>query len=327
MRWCVGPTALAACLLLLGAHPALLLGQIGGGRGGMGAPGFGRRAEGSAPKLPGPELEGPPDTTTIRPVLHLADEQLQRYAAAYDSFMTATKALRDSAHAVQDIMYQRLDAGDRAAALFYAEQLQRMGQRLKEQQKAFEDGLSAFLTKEQLKAYREWRKAQDQAAQAQARQEAARWFAGPFAMERPAAEPKVFLNQPGLPKPDAGSQAVRVGRTIYVSSQVAVDDAGNLVGEGDLRTQAERAFANLTRVLAAARALPTDVVRLTIYVVGYRPGDLDLIRQAGAAYFPARNPPVVTVLGVESLSREGLLIAVEATAVQGSGSAAGRPLP
>jgi len=113
-----------------------------------------------------------------------------------------------------------------------------------------------------------------------------------------------------------------------VSSQAGVDDAGNVVGPGDLRAQAERAFANLTRVLAAARALPADVVRLTIYVVGYRPEDLETIRQAGAAYFPSRNPPVVTVLGVESLWRDGLLIALDATAVQGSGAASGgRQLP
>jgi enamine deaminase RidA (YjgF/YER057c/UK114 family) len=317
-----------AAFLLLGGPPALLLGQIGGGRGGMGPSGFGRRAEGSAPKLPGPELEGPPDTATIQPVLHLTEDQLRRYAAVYDSFMLATKTLRDSAHVVQDVMYQRLDAGDRAAALFYAEQLQRLGQRLKAQQKAFEDGLAGFLTKDQLKAYREWRKAQDRQAEIRARQDAVRWLAGPFGLERPAAEPKVFVNQPGLPQPEVGSQAIRIGRTVYVSSQAGVDDAGNVVGPGDLRAQAERAFANLTRVLAAARALPADVVRLTIYVVGYRPEDLETIRQAGAAYFPSRNPPVVTVLGVESLWRDGLLIALDATAVQGSGAASGgRQLP
>jgi enamine deaminase RidA (YjgF/YER057c/UK114 family) len=147
-----------------------------------------------------------------------------------------------------------------------------------------------------------------------------RWQVMPFGggPARPAAEPKTFVDDTGLPPVDAGSQAVRVGRTVYASSQVALDDAGHIVGGNDLHAQAAQAFANLTRVLGAARALPEDVVRLTIYVVGYRPGDLDVIRQAGAAYFPARHPPVVTLLGVESLSREGLLIAVEATAVQGS---------
>jgi len=255
---------------------------------------------------------------------HVPQEQARRYAAVYDSFMVATKAQRDSAHSLQDVMYQKLDAGDRAAALFYAERLQQLGRWLKERQEEFEKQLPGLLTRDQVKSYREWRKAQDQAAEAKAKEDAVRWRMMPFGMDRPAAEPKSFVNQPGLPRPDAGSQAVRVGRTLYLSSQVSVDDAGNIVGAGDLRAQAIQAFANLTRVLGAARALPMDVVRLTIYVVDYRPDDLDIIRSAGAAYFRDRNPPVVTVLGVQSLSREGLRIGIEATAVEGSGSSLSR---
>jgi enamine deaminase RidA (YjgF/YER057c/UK114 family) len=295
----------------------------------MGEQGFGRRAEGSAPKLPGPELEGPPDSATIQPVLHPDSEQARRYTAAYDSFMAATKPQRDSAYAIQDDMYQKLDGGDRAAALFYAERLRRIGDWLKDQQQRFEDQLSKIFTGDQMKAYRQWRKDQDRAAEDKAKDDAMRWRMMPFGggVDRPAAEAKTFVDDTGLPHADAGSQAVRVGRTVYTASQVAVDDAGNTVGGNDLSAQATRAFANLTRVLGAANALPEDVVRLTIYVVGYRPADLDLIRQAGAAYFPAHHQPVVTVLGIESLSREGLLIAVEATAVQGSGSAPSRGRP
>jgi len=258
-------------------------------------------------------------------VLNLNPEQARKYAAAYDSFMVATRPQRDSAHAIRDDMYQKLDGGDRAAALFYAEKLQRIGDWLRDRQERFEGRLSDFLTGDQVKAYRQWRKDQDRAAAAAAREDALRWRGGPFGgMDRPAAEAKTFVDDTGLPHADAGSQAVRVGRTVYVSGQVALDDGGNLVGGNDLRAQAAQAFANLARVLGAASALPEDVVRLAIYVVGYRPADLDIIRQAGAAYFPAHHQPVVTVLGVESLSREGLLVAVEATAVQGSTAAAAR---
>jgi enamine deaminase RidA (YjgF/YER057c/UK114 family) len=223
------------------------------------------------------------------------------------------------------MMYQKLDNGDRGAALFYAEPLQDLGKDLKKQQDKFEDQLRDFLSGDQIKTYREWRKAQDKAAEQKAREEAARWrtsgFGGGFAGgggSREALEPKTFLDSHGLPQPDAGSQAVRIGRTVYVSSQVAVDDSGNIVGGNDLHAQAVQAFANLMRVLGAARALPEDVVHLTIYVVDYRPDDLQTIREAGAPYFAARNPPVITVLGVQSLSRQGALIAVEATAEQGA---------
>ena len=137
---------------------------------------------------------------------------------------------------------------------------------------------------------------------------------------------KTFVaSPPGIAWPDLGSQAVRVGRTVYTASQLAVDSTGTLVAPGDLRGQAGRAFVNLAAVLRAAGARPPDVVALTIYVVAYQPAQLGTIRDAGAAYF-GPNPPITTVLGVQSLSREGALIAVAATAVTGSAGLARGPM-
>ena len=56
-------------------------------------------------------------------------------------------------------------------------------------------------------------------------------------------------------------------------------------------------------------------MRLTIYVVNYDPKDLAAIRDAGGAYFSGRDAPAATILGVQSLTQPGLLIAIEATAV------------
>ena len=54
----------------------------------------------------------------------------------------------------------------------------------------------------------------------------------------------------------AYSHAVRMGDLIFVAGQVAIDPQGNLVGQGDIREQAEQVFRNLAAVLqAAARAL------------------------------------------------------------------------
>ena len=313
-------TVFAALAVLVAASPALA--QEGFGRGEMGERGergFDRRNDFKPPDLPGPELSGPPDSATIAPVLNLTPQQAARYVAARDSFMAATKVERDSAQTLQRLMYGKLDQGDRAAALFYVEPLQKIGKDLKQQQDTFEDRLGTFLSGDQMKAYRDWRKQQDKAAEEQAKQEAARWrMPGFMGGGGPALEAKSFVNSDGLPQPAAGSQAVRVGRSVYVTSQMAVNDAGHLVGAGDLHAQAVQAFTNLERVLGAARALPEDVVRLTIYVVNYKPEDLATIRTAGVAYFAARNPPVITVLGVQSLAREGALISVEATAVHGN---------
>jgi enamine deaminase RidA (YjgF/YER057c/UK114 family) len=219
-------------------------------------------------------------------------------------------------------MYRRLDRGDRVAAGFYAERLQELGKALKHHQDQWEDRVLETLTRDQVRAYRTWKNAQEELAKARQREEALRWR-GMFAGERVAApETPTVIDAPGAPRPDVGSAAIRVGRTIYVASQVAMDLSGRIVGQGDLQAQASRAFENLTAVLGAARALPSDVVRLTIYVVNYRPEHLPLIRgAAGPAYFPSRHPPVTTVVSVQSLLRDGLLIAVEATAVTGRGAA------
>jgi enamine deaminase RidA (YjgF/YER057c/UK114 family) len=56
-------------------------------------------------------------------------------------------------------------------------------------------------------------------------------------------------------------------------------------------------------------------VQLNVYVVGFKPADWATIREAGAKFFPQRNPPAGTVLGVAALPREGLLIAVDAIGV------------
>jgi len=81
---------------------------------------------------------------------------------------------------------------------------------------------------------------------------------------------KKYINPPELPNWEQSfSQIVIVRsinptRTIYLSGQVSVDRRNNLVGEGDLKTQAEYAFANLQRALAAAGATTEDVVKMNI---------------------------------------------------------------
>jgi len=278
----------------------------------------------SAPKLPGVELAGPLDSALARVLLSLTPEQATRYAQAYDSFMVATRPERDSAGAALAKMNERLDTGDRAAAMFYAERAQEFGKVLKDRQERFESDLRRWLSGDQVKAYKKWRDGEDQAAERRRREDEVRWqeagFRGDFGSRSSAPELKTALGTPaGVAAPALGSPAVRVGRTLYVAGQLGVDSSGALAG-ADLHTQAQRAFANLGAVLQASGASARDVTTLTIYVVNYRPADLATIRDAGAAYFGA-NAPIATVLGVQSLSREGALIAIAAQALAGSAPA------
>jgi enamine deaminase RidA (YjgF/YER057c/UK114 family) len=124
-----------------------------------------------------------------------------------------------------------------------------------------------------------------------------------------------YINPGTLAALPGFTHAVRVGPTVYVSGEVALDSTGHLVGRGDVGAQAAQAFANLATVLRIAGAAPADVARLTIYVVNLKPGDFDAIRAAAPDFFPERNPPAGTVVGVAGLPGEGLLLAVDAVAV------------
>ena len=131
---------------------------------------------------------------------------------------------------------------------------------------------------------------------------------------------KEFLNPSSLPNwQHVFSQIVTSDccgtRTVYVAGQVAVDPQKQLIGLGDLRTQAVQTFANLETALAAAGAKPNDVVKLNIYVVNYKPGHAEIISAALRKTFPHEDLPASTWLGVASLAEEGFLIEVDAIAV------------
>src|SRR2546426_1011262 len=281
------PTTASCCLFLAATLVLVLQARARGGYGGRMGP-TGRYGP-SAPKLPGVELTGPLDTALARVRLTLTADQSAHYAQAYDSFMVATRPQRDSAQAAIAKMNEALDGGDRAAAMFYAEQLQDLGKNLRDLQDRFESDLRRFLSGDQVKVYKKWREGEDQATERKRREVQLRWdeagFRGEFGGPGASAAPEI---KTALPSPSAvaapalGSQAVRVGRTLYIAAELGVDSTGTLIGS-DLRAQAERAFTNLAAVLQAAGASPRDVTVLTIYVVNYRPADLETIRTAGAA--------------------------------------------
>jgi enamine deaminase RidA (YjgF/YER057c/UK114 family) len=107
----------------------------------------------------------------------------------------------------------------------------------------------------------------------------------------------------------------RGGKTVYVSGQVAEDASRQLVGPDDLAAQARQAFKNLKLALAAGGAVPGDVVKINVYIVGYQEKDLDAVQEGLGECFGADRGFASTLIGVAALARPGLLIEVEATAV------------
>jgi enamine deaminase RidA (YjgF/YER057c/UK114 family) len=127
----------------------------------------------------------------------------------------------------------------------------------------------------------------------------------------------IRLNPPGSPTPKNYHHVVSVegGRTLYLAGQIAFDEHRNLVGGNDLIAQAHQALSNLKRNVEAAGASMTDMVKITTYVVNYDSQQLQEIIDVIGEYFPAGHQPTNTLLGVESLAVEGLLIEIEGIAV------------
>jgi enamine deaminase RidA (YjgF/YER057c/UK114 family) len=131
--------------------------------------------------------------------------------------------------------------------------------------------------------------------------------------------PNQHLNPDGVSKPAGYTHVVSgQGRLVYISGQVAVNSAGDVVGEGDLAAQANQVFANLKTCLASVNATFADVTKLTTFVVNYKPEDRAIVAAARTAHLPADNPPASTLVGVQALARPEFLIEIEATAVVSS---------
>ena len=121
-----------------------------------------------------------------------------------------------------------------------------------------------------------------------------------------------------LKNPAYSHVAVASGaRTIYIAGQVAMDAEGKLVGAGDLGAQTEQVMRNLATALAAAGASFADVVKITTYVVDYKPEHRPIIAKARSPHFAGREPPASTLVGISALAAPGWLIEIEAIAVVG----------
>lgn len=103
-------------------------------------------------------------------------------------------------------------------------------------------------------------------------------------------------------------------RIIYVSGQTPVNQAGEVVGEGDLAAQAEQVYRNIQNCLAAHGATFADVTKTTTLVVNYKPADRPIIGEVRNRFY-GEELPASTLIGVQALARPEFMIEIEAVAV------------
>jgi enamine deaminase RidA (YjgF/YER057c/UK114 family) len=130
-----------------------------------------------------------------------------------------------------------------------------------------------------------------------------------------------LLNPEGLPTPPADAYrhvAIATGtRSVYIAGQIARDAEGNPVAAGDLAGQVEQAYRNVAVGLASAGATFKDVVRLTFYVVDWRPEKLDALMEGIGRIAEELQivPAPASLIEVVSLFEPDVLVEIEATAV------------
>lgn len=108
------------------------------------------------------------------------------------------------------------------------------------------------------------------------------------------------------------SQAVRSGREVFCSGQVALDPkTGELTGGGDVAAQTRQALENLSAVLAAAGLSFADVVKTTIFLIDMN--DFAAVNEVYAEYVGETKPARSTV-AVAGLPK-GARVEIDAIAV------------
>jgi aminoacrylate peracid reductase len=108
------------------------------------------------------------------------------------------------------------------------------------------------------------------------------------------------------------SPALRAGNLLFISGTTAADDAGQLVGRGDIVAQTRYIYQKMARLLAEAGAGFEHVVQTTEYVTtteNYR-RTADVRRE----FFRPPHPTATGVI-VAGLLRAGALIEISAVAV------------
>lgn len=100
----------------------------------------------------------------------------------------------------------------------------------------------------------------------------------------------------------------------FVSGQVSYDRQGVVVGKGDIGAQSEQVFKSLTHNLKAAGASWRDVVKMNAYMVRATPAAVNIYRGVRARFLDPKALPASTLIGVERLVHEDLLLEIEVIA-------------
>lgn len=96
------------------------------------------------------------------------------------------------------------------------------------------------------------------------------------------------------------SQAVKVGTTVYLSGQIALDPQTMAMVDGDTEAEIRRVLDNLAAVARASGGRLDDMVKLNVFLVDL--ANFALVNQIMSEYF-AEPFPARAAVGVAALPR------------------------
>jgi 2-iminobutanoate/2-iminopropanoate deaminase len=109
------------------------------------------------------------------------------------------------------------------------------------------------------------------------------------------------------------SQAIRVGKTVYVSGEVGIDPMTGTFAGATIGEQTDQTLKNVAAILAAAGLTIDSVVATTVYLTDVN--DFAGMNAAYGAHF--KNPaPARATIQVAALPKKGALVEISAIAVE-----------
>lgn len=129
---------------------------------------------------------------------------------------------------------------------------------------------------------------------------------------QPALEREIIATDQAPAAIGPYSQAVRVGNTLYLAGQIALDPASGQMVPGGIEAETHQVMANIQAVLEAAGYILADVVQVQAYLA-----DLDEYGAFNAVYadYFGDHPPARAVVEAARLPR-GARVEVMVTAVK-----------
>ena len=126
-----------------------------------------------------------------------------------------------------------------------------------------------------------------------------------------------LVNPSSVSTPKGYSQAAVIdlgtSKMVILSGQIALDKQGNLVGKDDLQQQTEQVFTNIKNIVEELGGTMDNVVKLNYFVTDAT--KVPVIRTVRDRFVNIKTLPASTLVQVNRLFREDLLLEVEATAV------------